>query len=137
MVTHAEDFARGFLRLLENGQALGHAFRITFDEVLTWDQIYGTIAGALGVKAKMVHIASEFIAGVSPGMYGSLLGDKTWSAVFDNSKIKSFVPGFAAQIPLRYGVRRTLDWFNADPSRKRVDLAMNEEMDCILGVYQR
>jgi len=74
VVTHAEDFARGFLRLLENGQALGHAFRITFDEVLTWDQIYGTIAGALGVKAKMVHIASEFIAGVSPGMYSLLLG---------------------------------------------------------------
>jgi len=137
VVTHAEDFARGFLGLLGNGQALGHAFHITSDEVLTWDQIYGTIAGALGVKAKMVHIASEFIAGVSPGMYGSLLGDKTWSAVFDNSKIKSFVPGFQAVIPFREGVRRTLDWFDADPARKRVDVAVNEEMDRILAAYQR
>ena len=40
VVTHAEDFARGFLGLLGNYQAVGHAFHITTDEVLTWDQIY-------------------------------------------------------------------------------------------------
>jgi nucleoside-diphosphate-sugar epimerase len=135
VVTHAEDFARGFLGLLGNPQALGHAFHITSDEVLTWNQIYGAIADALGVEAQVVHIASEFIAQAAPDLAGSLLGDKTWSAVFDNSKIKAFVPGFQAVIPFREGIRRTLDWFAADPARQRVDAAVNAEMDQILAAY--
>ena len=137
VVTHAEDFGRGFLGLLGNGRALGHAFHITSDEVLTWDQIYQTIAEALGVEAKIVHIPSDFIARVAPQLAGSLLGDKTWSAVFDNSKIKAFVPGFQATIPFRDGIRRTLAWFAADERRQRIDEAVNTEMDRILKAYAR
>jgi len=135
VVTHAEDFGRGFLGLLGNEQAIGHAFHITSDEVLTWNQIYQTIAEALGVEADIVHIPSEFIARARPRLAGSLLGDKTWSAVFDNSKIKTFVPGFQACIPFRDGIRRTLAWFDADEERRRVDETVNEEMDHILTAY--
>jgi len=135
VVTHADDFGRGFLGLLGNGQALGHAFHITSDEVLTWDQIYQTIAEALGVEAKIVHIPSDFIARVAPQLAGSLLGDKTWSAVFDNSKIKTFVPGFQATIPFRDGIRRTLAWFAADERRRHIDEAVHTEIDRILKVY--
>jgi len=135
VVTHSDDFGRGFLGLLGNGKTLGHAFHITSDEVLTWDQIYRTIAEALGVEAKIVHIPSDFIARVAPQLAGSLLGDKTWSAVFDNSKIKSFVPGYQCSIPFRDGIRRTLAWFAADEKRQRVDEAVNAEMDHILKVY--
>ncbi len=135
VVTHADDFGRGFLGLLGNGRALGHAFHITSDEVLTWDQIYQTIAEALSVEAKIVHIPSDFIARVAPQLAGSLLGDKTWSVVFDNSKIKAFVPGFQASIPFRDGIRRTLAWFAADEKRRRIDEAVNAEMDRILKVY--
>jgi nucleoside-diphosphate-sugar epimerase len=134
-VTHADDFGRGFLGLLRNPQALGHAFHIISDEVLTWDQIYQTIAEALGVEARIVHIPSDFIARVVPQLAGSLLGDKTWSVVFDNSKIKTFVPGFQATIPFRDGIRRTLAWFAADEKRQRIDEAVNTEMDYILKVY--
>jgi len=135
VVTHAEDFGRGFLGLLGNYQALGHAFHITSDEVLTWDQIYLTIAAALGVEAKIVHIASEFIAKVLPEYEGGLLGDKTWSVVFDNTKIKTFVPGFQAVIPFREGIRRTLAWFAADDQRRRIDEMVNQEMELILNAY--
>jgi nucleoside-diphosphate-sugar epimerase len=135
VVTHAEDFGRGFLGLLGNPQALGHAFHITSDEVLTWDQIYGTIAEALGVEAQIVHIPSDFIASVAPNLSGTLLGDKTWSTVFDNSKIKRFVPGFQATIPFREGIRRTLAWFAAEESRMWVDEAVNIEMETILKAY--
>ena len=136
VVTHADDFGRGFLGLLGNWRALGHAFHITSDEVLTWDQIYQTIAEALGVEAKIVHIPSDFIARVAPQLAASLLGDKTWSAVFDNSKIKAFVPGFQATIPFRDGIRRTLAWFAADDRRQRIDDAVNTEMDRILKAYE-
>jgi nucleoside-diphosphate-sugar epimerase len=135
VVTHADDFARGILGLLGNGRALGEAFHITSDEVLTWNQIYMTIAEALGVEANIVHIPSDFIATVAPEMAGSLLGDKTWSVVFDNSKIKTYVPGFQATIPFRDGIRRTLEWFAADERRQCVDAAVNAEIDRILGAY--
>ena len=82
-----------------------------------------------------MHIPSDFIARVAPQQAGSLLGDKTWSAVFDNSKIKAFVPGFQATIPFRDGIRRTLAWFAADESRQRIDEAVNTEMNHILKAY--
>jgi nucleoside-diphosphate-sugar epimerase len=135
VVTHAEDFGRGFIGLLGNPQTLGHAFHITTDEVLTWDQIYKTIADALGMEANIVHIASDFIATVAPNLGPGLIGDKTWSVIFDNSKIKTFVPDFQAVIPFREGIRRTLTWFDADEKRRWVNEDVNAEMDRILAAY--
>ncbi len=135
VLTHAEDFARGFLGLLGNSQALGHPFQITSDEVLTWRQIYETIAEALRVEANIVYVPSDFIVRVVPSLYGSLIGDKTWSLLYDNSKIKQFVPGYQAVIPFREGIRRTLAWFDADESRKRIDEAANADIERILTAY--
>jgi len=137
VVTHAEDFGRGLLGLFGNPAAIGHAFHITSDEVLTWNQIYGMIAEALGVDARIVHIPSDFIAKVAPNFTGTLLGDKSWSAVFDNSKIKTWVPGFQCTIPFREGVRRTLAGFDADPNRRRVDEAVNKQLDAILEAWEK
>jgi nucleoside-diphosphate-sugar epimerase len=135
VVTHADDFARGFLGLLGNTSSTGHAFHITSNEVLTWDHIYQTIAEALGVEAKIVHISSDFITQVAPQMTANLLGDKTWSTVFDNSKIKAFVPEFRIAVPFRDGIRRTVAWFASDERRRRIDEAVNREMDRILNIY--
>ncbi len=135
VVTHADDLATGLVGLLGNEGALGEAFHITTDEVLTWNQIYRGIAEALGVEVEIVHIPSDFIARVAPNLAGTLLGDKTWSVVFDNSKIKAFVPGFKVTVGFREGIRRTLDWFAADEKRRTVDEAVNAEMDRILAAY--
>jgi nucleoside-diphosphate-sugar epimerase len=136
VVTHAEDFGWGFLGLVGNPRAIGHAFHITSDEVLTWNQIYTTIAEELGVTANLVHVPSDFIARAAPDLAGTLLGDKTWSVVFDNTKIKSFVPEFEAEIPFRAGIRRTLDWFNEDERRQSVDDESNDQIDRILSAVK-
>jgi nucleoside-diphosphate-sugar epimerase len=135
VVTHAEDFARGFLGLIGNEQSVGEAFNITSDEILTWNQIYQTIADALGVELNIVHIPSDFIAHVEPSLAATLFGDKTWSVAFDNSKIKSFVPSFEAIIPFREGILRTVKWFEADEKRRQVDHVLNETIDRILRAY--
>ena len=135
VITHAEDFARGFCGLLGNSRAIGEAFHITSDEVLTWDRIYATIAQAAGAKADIVHIPTDFIVRVAPQLTGTLLGDKSWSTTFDNAKIKSFVPGFAATIPFAEGIRRTIAWFEADTKRMRIDVEVNKLMDTILTKY--
>jgi nucleoside-diphosphate-sugar epimerase len=136
VVTHAEDLAKGLVGLFGNPEATGKAFHITSDEVLTWNQLYLTIAETLGREANIVHIPSDFIAGVVPRLKGTLLGDKSWSVVFDNSRIKSFVPGFQAIIPFREGIRRTVEWFAADKKRQRVDEEVNGEMDLIIEEYR-
>ncbi|MCL5021161.1 MAG: NAD-dependent dehydratase, partial [Bacteroidetes bacterium] len=136
-ITHAEDFAKGFAGLLGNARAIGHPFTITSDEALTWDQIYMTVAEAVGVGPKIVHIATDFIIRIDDSLTGTLLGDKSHCAIFDNSKIKSFVPDFKATIPFSEGVRRTLAWFDADPKRKVVLESTNEMMDKIIAAYER
>jgi nucleoside-diphosphate-sugar epimerase len=115
-MTHAEDFAKGFVSLLGLEAAIGEAFHITSDEVLTWNQIYGALAEAAGCVANIAHIPTSVIVECEPSLEGTLKGDKALDTVFDNSKIKRFVPSFAATIPFRDGIRKTLAWFEADRS---------------------
>jgi len=136
-VTHSEDFARGFNGLLGDTTALGHAFHITSDEVLTWNQIYTLLAEAAGAPPRLVPIPSDFLAARDPHLRGGLLGDKAHSALFDNTKIKRFVPGFQARIPFHQGVRRTLAWFEADPARQTVIPALNQALDAHLAAWRQ
>ncbi|MFZ5985724.1 MAG: SDR family oxidoreductase [Bacillota bacterium] len=136
-MTHNTDFAKGFTGLLGNMQSIGHSFHITSDEVLTWDQIYNTIGAAAGVKPEIIHIPSDFIARFLPDAVGSLIGDKAVSAVFDNSKIKRFVPGFTASASFSTGIRRTVEWFEAHPERCTVDGEWDSLMDKIINAYER
>ncbi len=141
-ITHSEDFAIGFVGLLGHQQAIGHAFHITSDEILTWDQIYEAVGAAVGVKPNIVHVSSDFIAGVvkeigQDWLVGNFLGDKSISAVFDNSKIKTFVPEFKATIPFKKGIKRTIEWFQADESRMKINEFWNETIDAILERYNK
>ncbi len=136
-MTHNTDFAKGFIGLLGNTQAIGHAFHITSDEVLTWNQIYQAIADAAGADLKPVYIPSDSIAKVNPDLAGTLLGDKSWCAVFDNSKIKRFVPDFAATVLFAQGIKRSIEWFEADPERCVVDDDYNRFMDSLIAAYEK
>jgi nucleoside-diphosphate-sugar epimerase len=136
-LTHADDFARAFLGLCGNPRAIGHAFHITSDEWLTWDQILRLVGRAAGAEPNLVHVPSEFIAKLDPDTGAGLLGDKSWCALFDNTKIKSFVPGWQAQIPFAEGIQRTVAWFDADKSRQAVDAAANKRVDEILAAWRR
>lgn len=132
-VTHSEDFARGFVGLMGNPAAIGQAFHITSDELLTWNRIYELIGDALGVQPRLVHATTDAICRLEPSLVGNLLGDKTYSTLFDNTKIKSFVPGFRCEIPFHVGVRKVLAWFEADPARQVVDESFNATMDRLLA----
>jgi nucleoside-diphosphate-sugar epimerase len=136
-ITHNTDFAKGFVGLLGHQQAIGHAFHITTDEVLTWNQLYEAVADAAGVKLNIVHIASDFITACMPDMTGSLIGDKVVSVVFDNSKIKRFVPDFCATTTFAQGIKQTLAWFEADPDRQQIDTAADQRWDRLISLYEQ
>jgi nucleoside-diphosphate-sugar epimerase len=136
VITHNSDFAKGLVGLLGHEQSIGHAFHITSDEAMSWDQYYRIVGEAAGVEPQLVHIASDFIAACLPEELGGLTGDKSVSVVFENRKIKRFVPGYRATMPFARGVRRTLAWFDADATRRQIDEAASAAWDKLIGAYE-
>ena len=135
VLTHSEDFAKGFVGLLRNIHAIGHAFHITSDELLTWNQIYEIIADAVGIKANLIHIPSDFIMKYDSETGAGLWGDKAYSVIFDNTKIKTFVPEFKATIPFTEGIKKVLNWFDEDEIRKKLNPKDDEYMDNLINSY--
>jgi nucleoside-diphosphate-sugar epimerase len=128
-VTHNSDFARAFVPLLGHPRTVGEAFHITSDDFLTWDQIAGALGAALGVTPKIVHVPSDVINSVDPEWGAGLLGDKTHSMIFDNSKLRSIVPGWHAEVPFERGAREIVGWHLADPARQVTDPELDATMD--------
>jgi nucleoside-diphosphate-sugar epimerase len=93
-LTRAVDFARPFVRLLGNSRALNEDFHVTSDRAFTWDQIHQAIARGFGVEARIVHVPTDTLVRYNPQWIGPLLGDKSWSVLFDNSKVKSVAGAF-------------------------------------------
>jgi nucleoside-diphosphate-sugar epimerase len=135
-LTHHEDFAKGFVGLLGHPGAVGDTFHITSDEWLTWNQIYEIVARAARAEAKLVHIPSELINAYNPGWGAGLLGDKSNSMIFDNSKIKSIVPDFRATIPFARGAEEIMAWYDADPARQKVEENLDQQMDELIAKYE-
>jgi nucleoside-diphosphate-sugar epimerase len=133
VMTHASDFAKGLVGLLGRPDTVGEAFHITSDEVVTWNQVYETIGAVLGVTPKLVHIPTDFIAEVNPAIGAGLWGDKAHSVVFDNAKIKRFVPEFRCTVPLAEGLRRTIAYLDAHPAEQRLD--SNAAIEQILAAW--
>lgn len=132
-LTHHRDFARAFLGLLGESRAIGEAYHITSDEWLTWNEIARLLGNAVGVEVQLAHVPSETVARFDPGWGDSLLGDKSHCSIFDNSKIRGIVPGFAAEIPFSRGAREIVDWYDANPDRQWVDTAFDQLMDRIIA----
>ena len=109
---------------------------MTSDEVLSWDQIYLEAYRALGLEPNIVHISSDLIALYHPDSLGSLVGDKANSQVFDNSKIKRFVPDYSCEVTWAEGVRRSLAWFEAHPEFQTIDHELNSVWDRIITSYE-
>jgi len=128
---------RGLAGLLGKAEAIGEAFHITSDEVLTWNQIYAEIAEAVGAKSpRIVKVPTEFICEVAPQLSGTLKGDKAHPGVFDNSKIKRFVPEFRCRTPFRVGVRESVNWLREHPEQQNLKPELDEVIDRVIGAWE-
>ena len=135
VLTWNADFAKGLLGLFGNKNAIGEAFHITSDEVLSWNQIFLEVYQALGAEPRLVHIPSDLIVKYDSSALGTLLGDKSNSVVFDNSKIKRFVPDFNCEVKWSEGLRRTLAWYETHPEFQTIDHEADAKWDRILENY--
>jgi len=134
-VTHAEDFARPFARLLGNPRALGEAFHITGDRAWSWNEIFAAIAAALGVRCDLVHVASETLVRYHAGWAGPLLGDKSPSVTFDNRKVKAVAGDFDCPIDPWRGMRMVAERYPPSPSD--FDPAIDALLDRIVAEQAR
>ena len=139
-LTHNSDFAVGYTGLMGNPHAIGEAFQITGDETLTWDQIYRTIADALGVELKAVHVSSDFLSDTGRkygyDFEGGLTGDKSVCVVFDNSKLKRAVPEMCTKIHFERGVRMALDYVLCHPECQTEDPEFDAYCDRVIAALE-
>ena len=140
-LTFNTDFAIGFIGLMGNRHAIGEAFHITGAEVLTWNQIYQTIADALNVKLNAVYVSSAFLAEAGKKMgydfEGGVIGDKSVSVVFDNSKVKRLAPDLRTTVPFNIGVRKALDYILAHPELQKEDPEFDAWCDRVIAAQQK
>jgi nucleoside-diphosphate-sugar epimerase len=137
-LTASSDFAKGFVGLVGNKAAIGEAFHITSDEANSWNGIYKILAETIGAKdIRPVYIPTSFIAEVYPEARGALMGDKAENGVFDNSKIKKFVPGFQCEKTFARAIKESIDWFTADEKRRAVDPEEDELIDRIIEAWNK
>ena len=111
-LTHSRDFAKGFVGLMGHKEAIGEAFHITTDECMTWNCIYDIIARALNKPLKVLHVATDFLV-EHENIYdfkGTLLGDKIHCGVFDNSKIRKWVPTFECSTSMETGLKEAVHY---------------------------
>lgn len=134
-LTYHKDFAVGLVGLIGNEKAINEAFQITSDEWLSWNNIYEILATELGVKPNIIHIPSEIIVLYNKEIGDGLLGDKAHSMIFDNSKIKSFVPEFNPQVKFRDGAKEIIKWYKENTLQIEADKSINDFMDKITSDF--
>jgi nucleoside-diphosphate-sugar epimerase len=134
-LTHNTDFAVGLIGLLGNPAALGETFHITSDESIPWNEVFQCIARACGKEAQLVHVPSTVIARHDPDWGAGLLGDKSHSVSFDNSKVKRLVPDFSPRIPFWRGAREIAEFYLAHPERRQPQARVEALFDQLIGTY--
>ena len=82
---------------------------------------------------KPYYVASEYLDAVAPYDFrGSLLGDKSNTVVFDNSKLKRAVPDYCATVRADQGIRRTLAYVLAHPECQTEDPEFDQWCDRVI-----
>jgi len=137
-LTHADDFAIGVAGLAGRREAIGEAFHITSDEALPWKTIYRQIARAVGAgEPQIVEIPIEIICAVAPDLVGTLKGDKIHPAVFDNSKLKRFVPEFQAKKTFAAGIQESVDWMRGHPERQNLNTRLDAINEAVIAAWKQ
>ena len=131
---HSRDFARALVPLLGNGQAIGESINVVSGDILTWDQIHLALAAAAGVpRPTLAHRSSESITREWPGWADVLEHDFRHSMLFDNTKLRRLVPGFAPLMSFAAGAREIIAYHDADAARRRVNGDLDAAFDRLLG----
>ena len=142
-LTDHRDLAYALVGLLGNDEAIAEDFHITSDDVLSWNQIHESIAGAAGLDVERVYeqtlfVPTDLLARFDKDAFeGPLKGDKANSAIFDNSKVRSLVPDYVSRHRFQDEIHESMAWFLATPERQAIDAAANALYDDVAARFTR
>ncbi|MFM1943003.1 MAG: hypothetical protein RI897_1985 [Verrucomicrobiota bacterium] len=137
-LTSTRDFAVGLAGLVGNEEAVGEAFHITSEEAMGWKAVMDEVASAFGVEsARVVGVPTDWVQKAAPELYGPWKGDKANPAIFDNSKIKRFVPEFECRVSFREGVRESIAWLRAHPEQQNLKPEIDVLCERLAGAQGR
>jgi nucleoside-diphosphate-sugar epimerase len=134
-ITHASDFANSFVYLFGNEKAYNETYHITGEHLYTWEQLTNIFAQALNVKPNIIHIPTDFIIKYMPEMEGPLLGDKSWSAIFDNSKIKTISKEYTSNVRYEDVVHDVIEYFKTHKEAQTVSEDYEKLYDKTIEAY--
>jgi nucleoside-diphosphate-sugar epimerase len=127
---HSNDFCRGFIPLIDNWQTIGEIYHVTGDEILSWNMIYHELAQQLGREINIVHIPTDLLEKSKQYDFRTAIkGDKQYSVIFDNRKLKNIAPDFQCQIQIKEGIRLYLDYMDKHPELKINDPEFDQWCD--------
>lgn len=130
--THASDFAVPFVNLLGHARAYNDHFHITRHlEAFTWNDIFTEVGHALGRDVRIVHVPTETLLRYNPAWRDGLWGDKSWSKVFDNSKVMDVAGPFRCEVGLADGMARVAGCVQPQLARFTPDAEQHALLDRI------
>ena len=136
-VMASDDFALAFTGLMGSIHAIGEAVQITGEELLTWNQIMGVIADALGVEYRPCHVPTELLMAYGRQDFrGAMLGDKSNTVIFDNSKLHRLVPGFRAQKRFDQSGPESVQYFLDHPELQKEDPEFDAFCDKVVELME-
>ena len=104
-LTHSDDFANAFTRLLGDPGAVPGTFHITSDEAPNWREILEAVGETLGRQPDIYSVPATTLVEYEPEWEGPLLGDKANSMRFDNSAVRSVIGAWECERSLGAGLR--------------------------------
>ena len=122
-LTYIDDLCEGFRLCAEQPAAAGRTYILAGGEVTTLNDLVRIVADVAGVKPPTLHLpvwpfwvagaACEMVCapfGIEPPLYRRRVDFYTKSRAFDIARARAEI-GYAPQVGLREGIRRTLDWY--------------------------
>ncbi len=106
------DAGVGFAEVLGRSKCLGEIYNIVHPTARTWDEWHCGVAEALGVAAKIVHVAQETLIAISPERFGELSENYGHTQVFSGAKLSRDVPEFRPRTPLIESLAESISWMD-------------------------
>jgi nucleoside-diphosphate-sugar epimerase len=111
---HVDDVATGFIGTMGNAKCYGQAYNITGDEWMNWNTYHEQVAEVVGGTYAPFYIPTDILVEVAPKYAGGTRDIFAWTSIFDNSKIKRDADWPGQTVSWKEGVRRTVEWMEAN-----------------------
>ena len=115
--------------LIGNHETVGESYHIAADRLITWNEMARYLLRALGAEEdNIVHISRADAIRLNSLCSETVNKQHMWHYIFDNSKIRSVVPGWQQKIAFEQGIKMTVNWLMEDDIRRRINSGCREKL---------